>query len=124
MLIQRVHGLLDTKDYAETEIVKSQRTERGLAYEKMVRGFYALKGLAKTSPKHKAMYDDLVADIESLRQKGVTPSSVHSNTFLTNMSVMYANDEYIDERLVTPVPVEKRSNTFAIYPQRERFEYP
>jgi hypothetical protein len=114
--------LVTSKLYTMGDIVRQQRSERGLAYEAMMKGYQKLR--ASKTPQHKAMYDALVADVESMRQKGVSPSTVHSNTFLSNMSVMYANDAYIGEQLVTVVPVSKRSDTFAIYPQRERFEYP
>lgn len=63
-------------------------------------------------------------DASFIQVKGVSPGSVHSDTFLTNMSQAYANDSYIGERLVTPVPVQKRSNKYAVYPQREMFEAP
>lgn len=59
-----------------------------------------------------------------LATKGVTATSVHSDTFLSNLSQAYANDSYIGERLILSVPVQKRTNKYAVYPQREVFEAP
>ncbi len=102
------------------DVIKSQRTDKGVAYEALMKGI----GKIRTSPqaKHKDQWKAL--NDEMLAMKGVSSASVHSNTFLTNMSVQYANDEYIGERLCGVVPVAKRSDSFATYPKRERFEYP
>jgi hypothetical protein len=56
--------------------------------------------------------------------KAVSPSAVHVNQLLSTFSVMYANDEYIGLRLMPIVPVMKRSDVYAVYPKRERFNYP
>lgn len=109
----------DQIDAIATDIVRQQRSARGLSYERLRKGYDNLRTSkdAKHTDILKRWNDDLVG-------KGVSAGSVHSNTFLTNMSVQYANDAYIGERLVSVVPVDKRSNSFAIYPQRERFEFP
>jgi len=70
------------------------------------------------------MLEAIVKDEVPIISKGVASSTVHSNTFLSNMSLMYANDAYIGDRLVGVVPVGKRSDSYATYPQRERFEFP
>lgn len=104
-----------------TSIMREQRTEKSARYERLRKGYDALR--MSKDPKH-------VATLKRWREelldhtKAVGASAVHSNTFLSNMSVQYANDEYIGERLVGLVPVGKRSDTYAIYPQRERFEFP
>lgn len=108
------------KDAATLELVKDQRTEKGLSYERLMKGYAAMR--RSHDSKHKDMFKRLNDDILSLR--GVPSGSVHSNTFLTNMSVQYANDEYIGERIMPVVPVDKRSDVFAIYPKRERFAFP
>lgn len=56
--------------------------------------------------------------------RAVTPGSVHVDTLLSTVSVMYANGDYIGEQILPPVPVSKRSDKYAIYPKRERLAYP
>lgn len=111
---------LGTVLHTAEDVVSSQRTQKGLAYETLMKGI----GVIRSSPqaKHKEMWKEL--NREMLQMKGVGATSVHTNTFLTNMSVQYANDEYIGERLVGLVPVAKRSDNYAVYPKRERLEYP
>ncbi len=97
------------------QIADSQRTKKGLAYEeKMER----LQEMLRDSAKRKRL------DESFLQVRGVSAASVHSDTFLTNLSQAYANDAYIGERLILSVPVQKRSNKYAVYPQREAFESP
>jgi hypothetical protein len=107
--------------HSSEDVVASQRTERGLAYDALMKGIDVIRKSpqAKHKDQWKALNDDLLAI-----RKGVSAGSVHSNTFLSNMSVQYANDEYIGERLIPVVSVDKRSNDFAVYPKRERLEYP
>jgi len=111
------------------------RTEKGLAYEKWVgklrdklRGMNAkskkvakaanrdfIRGLA--DPKYRQGY---LSDLE----KAVGPSAVHVDMALATLSVMYANDAYIGDRLMPAVPVSKRSDIYYTYPKRERLAYP
>jgi hypothetical protein len=102
------------------DVLSSQRTDKGLAYDALMKGITKIRQSSQATHKDqwKALNDEMLA------MKGVSAAAVHSNTFLSNMSVQYANDEYIGERLVGYVPVDKRSNVFAVYPKRERFEYP
>ena len=112
-----------------------QRTERGLKYERFISsareilaGMTAedqakaakanadfIRGLA--SPRYRMSY-------ESELSKAVTPGAVHVDTLLATLSVMYHNDEYIGERLMPAVMVSKRSDKYAVYPKRERFNFP
>jgi len=78
-----------------------------------------IKGLS--SPRHGASYQ---SELEGSVQRAVTPTSVHVDTLLATMSVMYANDEYIGERLMPAVPVSKRSDKYSVYPKRERLAFP
>lgn len=55
---------------------------------------------------------------------GPNPGSVHVDSVLSTFSTMYANDEYIGERLIPAVGVNKRSDVYFTYPKRERFAYP
>jgi hypothetical protein len=59
-----------------------------------------------------------------LGERAVTPSSVHSNTFMANMSVMYANEAYIGAELLPMLPVDKLSDEYAIYSKRDRLAAP
>lgn len=99
-------------------IANIQRTSRGKrwdsAQEKLVE-------MLQDDAKRKRL-DASFAGV--LATKGVSTSSVHSDTFLSNLSQAYANDSYIGERLILSVPVQKRTNKYAVYPQREAFEAP
>lgn len=61
---------------------------------------------------------------ERLQDRAVTPASVHSNTFMANMSVAYANEEYIGETLLPSIPVAKLSDEYAIYSKRDKLAFP
>lgn len=102
------------------DVIKNQRTPNGLAYERK------MKALRESMLVKGDAYRTIKAgfDAEILRQKAVQPGAVHSNTFLSNLSVQYANDAFIGERLMPIVPVEKRSDNFATYNKRDRFNAP
>lgn len=110
------NSVASPKAFTMADIVLNQRSEKRAAYDRFMAGYRD----KSANPTTRKMLDESYR----LEVRGVTPGSVHSDTFLGNMSVMYANDAYIGERLVTPVPVTKKTDKFAIYPQRERFEYP
>ena len=100
---------------SDEDITTIQRTARGRRWEeKQALLFDMLRDPAKCKK----------LDDSFLRVKGVGVGSVHSDQFLTNLSQMYANDSYIGERLVMVTPVIKRTNKYAVYPQREMFEAP
>lgn len=117
-------------DTVALDIINSQRTQKALGYERLRKGFDKLRVSLdpedqKTLKNLREEYRDNVhARKAGLQTRAVPGSSVHSNTFLSNMSVQYANDDFIGERLCSVVPVAKRSDAYAIYPQRERFEFP
>lgn len=98
-----------------SEIAGMQRTARGERWERFL-----------ASLNEKAFDKDFCTrgNADYLRTKGVSPDSVHADQFLSNLSQMYTNDSYIGERLVMNVPVAKRSDKWAVYPQREQFEAP
>lgn len=102
------------------DIAKMQRTEKGMKYERQ------MKALRESMLAKSDAYRQIKAgfDAEIIAQKAVQPSAVHSNTFLSNLSVQYANDEFIGERLMPIVPVDKRSDNFATYNKRDRFNAP
>jgi len=112
------------------------RTQKGLAYEAMMNKVRdQLAGMTEDSKKIlKAKNLDFIRGLgcevhgEAYRRelivRSVNPVSVHVDTLLAEMSVQYANDEYIGERLMPAVPVSKRSDYYAIYPKRERLAFP
>jgi len=97
------------------DITSIQRTERGRRWDAVQA---KLMEHLEDNEKRKRL------DSSFVHVKGVGPSAVHSDTYLTNLSQAYANDAYIGERLVSIVPVQKRTNKYAVYPQREMFEAP
>lgn len=112
-----------------------QRTAKGVAYERFMHAVrQQLKGMTPgeleqakranleflqglANPQHR---DEARSQLERV----LTPGAVHVDAILTNMSVMYANDEYIGERLMPAIPVTKRSGKYFIYNKRDRFAYP
>lgn len=108
-------GQLLWKIASSEQIVDERRTKRALLWEAKVE---RLAEMLADSTKRKRL------DETFLQVRGVSPASVHSDAFLTNLSQAYTNDDYIGERLILSVPVQKRSNKYAVYPQREMFEAP
>jgi hypothetical protein len=111
-----------------------QRTERGLAYERFIHAVRQQLSSMTPAELDKAKR----ANLEFLRglanpqyrpdlspmERVVTPGAVHVDQVLATMSVMYANDEYIGERLMPPITVTKRSGKYAVYNKRDRFAFP
>lgn len=104
----------------EKAIFNQQRTPQGVNYERTANEIRRIlrSSSAKDIERAKALNDAI------LKIRGVSPSSVHSNAITTSLSVQYANDMYIGDRLIPYVPVSKRSDAFAIYTKRDRFGYP
>lgn len=98
------------------DLVNYQRTQAGQSYE---RKRNALIHLVKTDTSFRKAR---LAEIA--RIKAVSPSDVHSNAFLANVSVQYANDEFIGERLMPVVSVPKKSDDYFIYSKRDRLGVP
>lgn len=111
-----------------------QRTEKGMRYENWITEVRnLLDGKTKEQQdKAFACNDAFVRGLAapahrpqmSVLERAVTPAAVHVDSLLATMSVMYANDEYIGERLMPAVSVGKRSDKFATYPKRQRFAFP
>jgi len=60
----------------------------------------------------------------ALSGRAVSTSSVHASTFMSNLSVQYANEEYIGTRLMPVIGVDKLTNQFATYAKRDRLAAP
>ncbi len=88
------------------------------------RRFYANLQTLSTSPdpKHKALVDR--ANEELLSLKLLTPGAVHQNATLSNISIQYANEEYIGEQLMPVVSASKMSDIYYIYDKRNRLAAP
>lgn len=104
----------------EAARVVKQRSERGLKYERFVKQYHEWRGSREEKPR------ELIRKLDESARKlrGVRPEDVHENKFLTDLSIKYANDDFIGDRLLIPVPVDKRSDTIAIYDEREQLAYP
>jgi hypothetical protein len=98
------------------EIVSTQRTARGRAYDSTRA---ALRQLIQTDKDFRNKRNAEVARI-----KAVGPSDVHSNTFLSNLSIQYANDMYIGERVAPVVAVPFKSDDYFKYSKRDRLAIP
>jgi hypothetical protein len=106
----------DIAVHTASDVVKHQRSEKGLTYDRRRKAF-AEKIRAK-DPGALALVEEVSKHL--WQQKAVTPNAVHANTFLTDVSVQYANDEFIGERLMPVVQVDKRSDIYATYEKRDR----
>ncbi len=77
--------------------------------------------LRSTDPKVKAMVERANA---ALVQKALTPGSVHYDTTLANISIQYANADYIGTQLMPVVQVAHLSDRYFVYDKRSRLAYP
>ena len=97
------------------EIANIQKTARDVRWENIQAKFQELLA----DPTKRKRLDDSFTLV-----RGVPAGQVHADQFLSNYSQAYTNDAYIGERLITAIPVDKRTNKFAVFPQREIFEAP
>jgi len=96
------------------------RTPEGVKYERYVANLKA--AINSSDPKVRAMVERANAGILACRS---TPGQVHIDSAMSTMSLMYANDDYIGERLMPVVYTGgKLSAKYFTYPKRERFAYP
>lgn len=66
----------------------------------------------------------IARDQEAMVQKFVSPGDVHSDAFLTNVAVKYANDEYIGMDLCPDVLVPKQTGIIPSWDKRDRLAAP
>lgn len=96
------------------------RTEKGLAYEQFLKKTQAILSGAKATTD-----PDVIAANEEILELKTRPGEVHQDEVLTNLSVQYANDEFIGNRLM---PVVKTNGSLSAayfeYNKRDRFAYP
>lgn len=124
---------MDIKQIAPRNEVVNPRTEKALQFQKWadeVRNLFdgrTQEDQKKIAAANEAFLRGLAAPRFSAvdgKVKAVTPTAVHVDSLLAGFSKMYANDEYIGERCMPVVPVQKRSDKYTVYPKRERFAAP
>jgi hypothetical protein len=82
--------------------------------------------LQSDDPAVKALRDQMNSEFVAMRspRADIGPTTVHQNSTLSNVSIQYANDEYIGDRLLPVIPVSKKSDVYYIYDKRSRLAYP
>lgn len=98
------------------DIVRGQRSEKAARYER-----YRAAVQDALRKRGKGWRE---ANAALMRVKDVGPGTVHDNATMSNLSVQYANEEYIGDQLMPILPVDKKSNIFFKYGQRDRIAYP
>lgn len=78
--------------------------------------------IASRDPKLLASRKD--ADRAILNMKALTPGAVHNDGTLANLSVQYANEEFIGIKLMPVVTVAKLSDKYFVYRKRDRLAAP
>lgn len=91
----------------------------GQKYARAVRAAKAL--IQSKDPRHVAMVAKANADLKRL---SLTPGAVHVDSALANLSVQYANEDYIGTQLMPVVTVAKLSDEFFVYNKRDRLGFP
>lgn len=74
-------------------------------------------------PEHREIWRKANAELIG-RTKMVGPSSVHNDSTLANVSVEYANEDYIGLQLMPVVDAAKLSDKFFVYDKRSRLAVP
>jgi hypothetical protein len=101
------------------QIVSERRSARQKEYDSYAADLRAK--LTSTDPeiakKRKVANDKIV-------KLSVSPGEVHVNRSLTNMSLKYANDDYIGEELMPELKVSKKSDVYFVYDKRDRLGFP
>jgi hypothetical protein len=104
----------------EREVLRGQRTPEGRAF---MGYFRALKAALRS--RDPAVLADLAeANAALARTKELGPNEVHVDATLSDVSIRYANDEYIGERLCPIASVPFRSNIFFAYDERDQLGFP
>lgn len=102
------------KVLAETRglLAKAIRSEREVFSEEEVRTLYARDSALQA----------YVAATPQTRDLG--PAAVHVDSLMGQMSVRFSNGDYIGEMLAPPDTVDKESNIFAFYDERDNLNFP
>mgnify|MGYP006921349848 CR=1 FL=1 len=92
-----------------------QQTPAGIAFEKKLS---ALMQVAREQPELIKAADEKLVRLQA------TPGMVTSTQTLTELSLSYANDDYIGTRLMPPVPVNSLAVEYFQRPQETGVSYP
>lgn len=97
------------------------RTERGLASDRLI--LELRRAMRSADPETRELVREANRELVHIKS---TPGQVHVAQVLTNISVQYANDEYIGERLMPTLPGTegKLSAVYFTYNKRDRLAYP
>lgn len=112
----------DGLDYSHVAQMKteSDRWAKVDAYDNWMKSYDRMK--VSRDPRIKAAWEKENKDF--LHLKDVAAGTVHQNATLSNVSIQYANEEFIGEQLMPVVPVSKESDVYYLYPRGERMQYP
>lgn len=103
-----------------------QRTVRGIRFERELQAFRETAFdsepviIQARAQANGALV--LLRNEQHIRDLG--PGAVHQDMSIQNMSIRYANDDYIGERLMPPATVSNRSNVFYHYDERAQLSFP
>lgn len=99
------------------------RTEQGIEYQRFAKHVRDILSGKVLDPEDEL--DVKAANEAILALRDLTPGQVHVDEVLRTMSVMYANDEYIGDRLLPMVFTSgKLSGSYYTYNKRDRFAAP
>jgi hypothetical protein len=106
------------------------RCEKSIAYAKAMQAARALQH--SLNPEDREVVKSINASLKRIRddaelvgaERAINPGDVHVNTLMGNLSVQYANEAFIGERLMPVINVGKLSNLFAKYDKRDILAYP
>lgn len=116
-------------------------TDRVRAYQNYKRGLAALRRSGDAGDKqawrtirdlvvHEGSRSLEAREIErvlaerGILERAVSPSTVHSNGFMSNFSIQYANEQLIGDELLPMLPVMHLSDEYAVYSKRDALAVP
>jgi len=115
---------LSSKGLSHADVVQMNEADgrwaKAHAYETWQRTCDRMK--SSRDPRVKAAWDR--ENKQFLQVKDVSAGTVHQNATLSNVSIQYANEDFIGEQLMPVVQVSKESDIYYLYPRGERMQYP
>jgi hypothetical protein len=117
---------LDPRYRSNGQVAKAHQFRQFLDNVRDIRNSSDPRERAKYVATRDGLIRELGASVENGRVvfNAIQPSSVHTNTFLTNLSVKYANEAYIADLIAPIVTVSKRSDAYATYDERQLLAAP
>lgn len=110
----------------QKQVLRGQRTARGLRFERELRAYQEMvTSMEDGDISARAEANAAInAYREGVKTRDIGPDAVHIDKALQNLSVRFANDEYIGERLMPAATVANRSNYYFVYDERAQLSYP